>query len=325
MNESRGAFYLKKDETSIIYALGAIKGITPVLGNTIATEADKKPFSTPLDLVERMPPRVLNKKGLENLIKAGAFDHIHNNRNELLISISKLMSHAISHHTQIQQQQSSLFGVDIKHVIDKAEDLGPLDKAMMEYEVCGVFLREHPIAAYSELLEHAGATNSQYIKQEMANGSARIDIAGVIQKKDARMSQRGRFVTIQLSDQFGNFEVTVYNEDIFKKYADMLDLKTMVVVTCDMFKDEGGLRRTASAFQDVKKYLTGGGHELIFYPKNEAELVALTKKLESKAQKGVEPNTKVFIYYPSEGNMLAKIAFPDQAFDLRDVAELRGA
>ena len=157
----------------------------------------------------------------------------------------------------------------------------------------------------------------------MPSGSARIDIAGVIQKKDARMSPRGRFVTIQLSDQFGNFEVTVYNEETFKKYADMLDLKTMVVVTCDMFKDEGGLRLTASAFQDVKKYLIGGGHEMIFYPKDEPELLKLINILETKAQKGVEPNTKVFIYYPSEGNMLAKIAFPALAFDLRDVAELR--
>ena len=327
VNESRGAFYLRRDpqvgDAKIIYALGAIKGITPVLGNTIAVEADKKHFSTPLDLVERMPPRALNRKGLENLIKAGAFDHLHANRNELLISISKLMSHATSHHSQIQQQQSSLFGVDIKHVIDKAEDLGPLEKAMMEFEVCGVFLREHPVAAYNELLQLSGATNSYQIKNEMQNGSARIDIAGVIQKKDSRMSQRGRFVTIQLSDQFGNFEVTIYNEETFKKYADMLDLKMMVVVTCDMFKDEGGIRLTASGFQDVKKYLIGGGHELVFYPKNELELEGLVKLLAAKAQKGEEPNTKVFIYYPSEGNMLAKIAFPDQSFDLRDVAELR--
>ena len=322
VNKSRGSFYLH-DPTHIIYALGAIKSITPVLGNTIAVESDKKPFSTALDLVERMPPRVLNKKGLENLIKSGAFDNIHANRNELLISIHKLMSHANSHHSQMQQQQSSLFGVDIKHVIDKAQDLAPLDKAMMEYEVCGVFLREHPMAVYNELLQHAGATNSYQIKFEMPSGSARIDIAGVIQKKDARMSPRGRFVTIQLSDQFGNFEVTVYNEETFKKYADMLDLKTMVVVTCDMFKDEGGLRLTASAFQDVKKYLIGGGHEMIFYPKDEPELLKLINILETKAQKGVEPNTKVFIYYPSEGNMLAKIAFPALAFDLRDVAELR--
>ena len=159
----------------------------------------------------------------------------------------------------------------------------------------------------------------------MPNGSARIDIAGVIQKKDARMSQRGRFVTVQLSDQFGNFEVTIYNEEVFKKYADMLDLKMMVVVSCDMFKDEGGMRLTAAAFQDVKKYLSGANHELVFYPKNEAEVSELTAKLLSKSKGLDNPNTKIVIYYPSEGNFLAKVALPDQAFDLIDIAELKAS
>jgi len=323
VDKSHGMFYLNKNDTSIIYALGAIKGITPTLGNTIASECAKKPFSTVLEFVERMPPKVLNKKGLENLIKAGAFDNLHSNRNELLLSIPKLLSHATSHQSQIQQQQSTLFGVDIKHVIGKAEDLSPFEKSMMEYEVCGVFLREHPVASYNELLQLRGAKNSYQIKNEMPNGSARIDIAGVIQKKDSRMSQRGRFVTIQLSDQFGNFEVTIYNEEIFKKYADMLDLKMMVLVSCDMFKDEGGMRLTAAAFQDVTKYLSGANHEMVFYPKNAHQLEELSKIITSKALSETKPNTKIVVYYPSEGNFLTKISFPDQAFDLMDIAEIK--
>jgi DNA polymerase-3 subunit alpha len=58
--------------------------------------------------------------------------------------------------------------------------------------------------------------NSYQVKSELANGSHRVEIAGIIQKKDSRMSARGRFITIQLSDQFGNFEVTIFNEEILK-------------------------------------------------------------------------------------------------------------
>ena len=328
VDESRGFFYLQKandfnDKDSIVYSLGAIKGITQVLGNIIAVERDKKPFTTILEFVERMPPKALNKKGLENLIKAGAFDRLHSNRNELLLSIPKLISHAASHQSQIQQQQSSLFAVDIKHVISNADDLPLFEKSMMEYDVCGVFLREHPVSIYHELLQFRGAKNSYQIKNVMPNGSARIDIAGIIQKKDARMSQRGRFVTVQLSDQFGNFEITIYNEEVFKKYADMLDLKMMVVVSCDMFKDEGGMRLTAIAFQDVTKYLSNATHELIFYPRDETQMLELSRILASKARIQAEPNTKIVMYYPSEGSLLAKIALPDQSFDLIDIAELK--
>jgi len=97
----------------------------------------------------------------------------------------------------------------------------------------------------------------------------------------------------------------------------------MVVVSCDMFKDEGGMRLTAAVFQDVKQYLSGANHELIFYPKNEEQMIELSHILVSKARAETEPNTKVIVYYPSEGNLLAKIAFPDQAFDLIDIAELK--
>ena len=347
VNESRGEFYLvrtvipveagtqclnnkelgsgfRRDDEKIIYALGAIKNVTPALGNTIALECEKKPFTSVIDFVERLPHKLLNKRGLENLIKAGAFQKLHANNNELLKSIPKLIAHASSHHNQIAMQQSSLFGVEVQHVIDKSDDLTLAEKAMMEFEVCGVFLRQHPVSIYNDLLQLREAKHSYQIKYEMPNGAARINIAGIIQKKDARMSARGRFVTIQLSDQYGNFEVTVFNEEVLKKYADLLDLKTMVVVACDMFKDDGGMRLTAAAFYDLQKYLSSANHELVFYPQDEVEVAALTSKLLSKS-KGVEnPNTKITLYYPSEGNLLAKIQLPDQRFELEDIGELRG-
>ncbi|MEY3197343.1 MAG: hypothetical protein RLZZ59_714 [Pseudomonadota bacterium] len=326
INISAGKFYLANhgNTKSIIFALGAIKGVTATLGNIIYGEAQKKPFLNIMDFIERIPSKVINKRSLENLIKAGAFDSMHPNRNELIVSIPKLIAHSNNHHNQIALQQFSLIAVDIKNLIDKVDDLPDTEKAMLEFEVCGVFLREHPLSKYTDILSSKGAVNSYQVKSELANGSHRVEIAGIIQKKDSRMSARGRFITIQLSDQFGNFEVTIFNEEILKKYVDLLEVQKMVIVSCDMFKDEGGFRLTVASLKDLEAYFTGIKHEIKLYPKDEKELDRILDFIQKKAVPSDNPNTSITIFLAHETNMAAKISLPPRSFNPGDIAELQG-
>ncbi len=324
VNQSSGYFSIAKSEKKqIIFALGAIKNVTKVLGDIIAKERENGLFPTIMDFVERIPSKVLNKRGLENLIKAGAFDSLHQNRKELLESIPKLLAHANSYHQEVRQQQISMLGVSIEHLLAKTVDLSLEEKSIMEFEVCGVFLRQHPLAVYDQLLAAKDAKNSYVIKHEMPKGAAKIEIGGIIQKKDSRMSSRGRFITVQLSDQYGNFEVTIFNESVLKEYFELLEVQKMVVVSCDMFKDEGGIRLTATKFYDIEEYLGKADHELYFYLRNIDELKTLAEIIVKKRKTGMPPNTQLRVFVPSEGNMMAKVNMPPQAFDLQDIAFLR--
>lgn len=321
VNKCAGYFEIHEDR--IHFGLGGIKNVTCNLGDEIAKARESGPFENVMDFIERIPQKILNKRGLEGLIKAGGLDNLHLNRNELLLSVGKLIAHANNHHHEKQMQQISFLEADAKYVIDKADDLSKDEKALMEFESCGIFLRDHPISAYSTLLFEKGAKNSHEIKSEMKNGSYKIDIAGIIQKKDSRMSQRGRFITLQLSDNHGNFEVTIFNEAILKDYVEFLDVKQMVVATCDMYKDEGGMRLTAIKFANIEDYLKEDMKEIILRPKNKQELDKLVSKLSSKKSDLENANSKVILLVPSSENILTKIELPPLKLELADISGLK--
>jgi DNA polymerase-3 subunit alpha len=220
-------------------------------------------------------------------------------------------------------QQFSLLGADVEYIVEKAEDLSDAEKSIMEFEVCGVFLRTHPISQYSMLLEAKNTKNSYQLKYEITPGSYKIDIAGIIQKKDSRLSARGRFITVQLSDGYGNFEVTIFNESVLKEYVELLELQKMVVVTCDLFKDEGGGRLTAIKFYDIEEYLSKDLHEMTIHLGSMEELEQLTKTLLAKKSDTVGTKTQLTVFVPGAGNMIAKISLPPVKLMLGDVAELK--
>ncbi|XP_044733851.1 DNA polymerase III subunit alpha [Chrysoperla carnea] len=71
-------------DSSIIFALGAIKGVTPNFGKLVTDERNARgAFKSIVDFIERLPPKAINSKLLENLIKAGCFDELHDNRLQL--------------------------------------------------------------------------------------------------------------------------------------------------------------------------------------------------------------------------------------------------
>mgnify|MGYP000601193773 CR=1 FL=1 len=316
-----GCFKIEEDR--ILFGLGAIKNVTTSLGDAICTERQKGTFKNVMDFIERMPAKLLNKRGLESLIKAGALDSLHTNRAELLSSVPKLISHANNHHLEKQRQQFSLLEAEAKYVIDQAEDFDEDQKAIMEFEVCGVFLRNHPLQKYYLHLQDKGAKSSLQIKNEMEAGSYRIDIAGIIQKKDSRMSPRGRFITLQLSDQFGNFEITIFNEAILKDYASLLDIKNIVSVSCDMYKDEGGLRLTAIKFAPIEDYLRQNYKELSLHPKHMEDLEKISSVASSKITDVENANTKIILMLPSDDSMVAKIELPPLKLDFEDIRKLK--
>lgn len=320
VNSSSGFFRI--DNGKIIFGLGAIKNVTTKLGDAIHEARAKGPFESVVDFIERIPTKVLNKRGLENLIKAGSFDNLHKNRGELLQSIPKLISHANSHNYQQQMQQFTMLEAQEEYIIDKTADLSEEEKCLMEFEVSGVFLRDHPLKQYHDPLIKEGVRTSMEVKEEIENGSHRIDIAGIIQKKDSRMSSRGRFITIQLSDIYGNFEVTIFNEAVLKDYSELLDVQSKVVVSCDMYKDDGGLRLTALKFASIENYLTNRIKEIKLKLNNMKQLDGIASKLSGKIKEDNKACSKITILVPMEENMMTKIEIPPISLELEEIAEL---
>lgn len=313
INTSRGYFSIKNTaEKTIIYALGAIKNVTANFGEIIADEVSVNgAFKNIIDFMERVPPKLINRRLLENLIKSGAFDSLHNNRNQLIQSVPKLIAYALSYYEEKTSSQFSLIKVSSasKQVLVDAPMLNYNQLAFDEFEVLGLFVNNHPLSEYKTIFEKFEIRNSYYLQNDLPFGSSNLKIAGIIQKKDARMSARGRFITLQLSDQFGIFDLTIFSEEVLKDYVHLLNVKTPVVANCDVVKDEGGIKITAKGFASLDDIVGGNKINLKLYPKDHNQLQEIINLLNNCTD--IENNNaNITILLPTESNFLAKVDMP---------------
>ena len=330
INHSKGFFATQNKQDgnsakSIRFALGAIKNVTVSFGKEVEKERiEGGQFTDIINFIERIEPKVINRRLLENIIKAGCFDDLHQNRNSLLQSIPKLMAYSTSYHLEKNSSQFSLIQVssNSKNILVDADEMSHTDKAFSEFDVTGLFITTHPLAEYQQFLQKNNVVDSHYVKNDMGAGSQVIRIAGIIVKKDARMSQRGRFITLIISDLHGIFEVTVFSDEVLKTYAHLINIRSLVIITCEATKDDGGIRLTAKSFAAPDEVVGNSSLELKLYPKDDKDLNRVIQIL----QKGIDnekKNSAITIFLPTDGGFMAKVSIPEGFWlDAKDMAEL---
>lgn len=261
INSSRSIFTIKKleDSTKVIeFGLSALKGIGNNAANVIVNEREKRgQFKSIFEFAQRVPSTIMNKKLLESLINSGAFDELYLNRNTLFKNIPSILEYASKFHEDKMTNQSSLFEIAsvIRHPIFKEVAEYTLhEKSINEFKALGFFLSSHPLDNLIQLLQESGVIFSSNLLDAIPEGTSNIKIAGVIYSKSSRMSARGKFITLKLSDPTGIFEVTVFNDIVLRDYAHLLQEEVAVVINAEARKDEGGLRITVLTLEHIEDF-----------------------------------------------------------------------
>lgn len=217
--------YFKVESDGIRHALAAVKNVGELgMTSVVAERAKSGLFKDVTDFANRIDPKVLNKRQVENLIAAGAFDCLHSKRGELYANAEEILRTANVRHQEKQSVQISLFdrsgtAQEKVHIV-KGHDWNPLDKLQKEFEALGFFLSAHPLDVYGDNLSKLGITPSSSLGTSFENGS--LKLAGVLVVKQERTSKAGqKFAFLQLSDAFGVYEVAVFSE-VFAKCRDIL-------------------------------------------------------------------------------------------------------
>ena len=151
-------------------------------------------------------------------------------------------------------------------------------------------------------MQQNGIYNSDTL-HSLAQGVSQIQIAGVLQKKDSRMSARGRFISLQLSDQFSIFNITIYNEEVIKNYIQLLELQILVVVSCDAFKDDGGIKLKAKHFIALNDLVSDTKFNLKLYYRNYSEISKIIDILK------IADNTDQTCFYKLTSALLTKLSY----------------
>ena len=251
INHSHPHFSVEQSGASLAirYALGAVKNVGEEAMVSLCAERDNHgDYKTLDDFIRRLPKEGGNKRQLENLIKAGAFDLIHKNRRQLSENIDQILSQADFHRREAQSDQVSLFGGADQKDLDKIKlaaiaDWSSNDKLQFEFDALGLYLSAHPLDSYAKQLEKLKTVSSAHLEDLLVKkGATQVKLAGQVTSVQERVSAKGnRFAFVQLTDKAGVFEIMAFSE-FLNLYRDILVSDTALIVQADARIENGQVR-----------------------------------------------------------------------------------
>ncbi len=245
------------DKQGIRYALAAIKGVGQAAMKSLVAEREAKgKFKDMFEFASRLDNRVMNKRQMENLIHAGAFDSLHKNRAQLIEHVEMFTRLASAATQERESGQVSLFGGSEQVSKPQMHDVKPWDelvKLQNEFSALGFFLSSHPLDAYRPLLDRLGVVRASGLAAVAGGtGSTRRKVAGIVISKQERTAKSGnRFAFVQLSDNTGMFEATLFSETL-SVHRDALVAGTPLLLSVDVQGSRDEYRLTVQGLEKLE-------------------------------------------------------------------------
>jgi len=259
VNRSRVSFALEEGEDgslAIRFGLANIKNVgTGIVEGMLEARDDGQPFASIEDFCQRVNCRYLNKRALESMIKAGAFDCL-GGRGTLLANLDRLISIAQRAQKVRESGQTTLFDVFGEGVsgpsLEAAEAEVPLASQLAwEKELLGVYVSEHPFSRAAAALSHRVTAMCSEVSEEMAGRE--VVIAGVVGSTRQILTRAGRlFLAAEIEDLSGSVEVTVW-PDVYDQTRDLWAEGNIVVMNVRVRTRNDRLQlsvQKASAYQE---------------------------------------------------------------------------
>jgi len=295
---------------AIRYALAAIKGVGREAMSRLAAErTENGPFKDLFDFAERLDQRVLNKRLVESLVKAGAFDTLNKNRAQTFGAVEALLKHSQATHESRGSNQGGLFGDDTaqrRPPLPKVPDWAPMERLQHEFSAIGFYLSSHPLAAYERSLQRLGVTRAADLPALLQRGMpGRIKLAGTVIDRMERTSAKGnRFAFVQCSDQSGTFEMMVFSEVLSSKRP-LLEAGQAILISVDGRLDGEQVKLMAQTVEKLEDAVANAAAGLRIVISDPVALEALRKHLEGKKGRG-----RVTLVVPMPDDSTAEVTLP---------------
>ena len=253
INRSQADFDV--EDGAVLYALGALKNVgLEAMRHLVDVREAGGPFQTIHDFARRVDMRQVNKRAIENLARAGAFDCVEPNRAMVLKNASLIQSIGTLAAKERESAQVSLFGdatVEVKDPdLDWCEAWSQMDSLSHELGAIGFYLGGHPL---DEHMDNPQLKNIMLAERLEEAGAGNYAVAGVVRKKQERVSKRGkRFAFVELSDPTGDYEI-LFSENVLSAHRDILVAGNVITVRVKAERNEGETR----LFADHAHPLTG--------------------------------------------------------------------
>lgn len=225
INEAESTFAARGK--NIRYGLSAIKGVgRNVIDAIVEERKENGPYQDIYDFCQRLALKDINKRTVENLIKAGAFDSLGFTRKQLIHIYMDVMDKVASDKKSDISGQLSFFDIAEEETraafMIRVPDVGEFDQEVLlefEKEVLGIYLSGHPLDAYSEILKkNTTARTIDFLRDEegrvIVHDQSMATIGGIISKVTNKSARNGKpMAFLTLEDLFGTVEVIVFPAD----------------------------------------------------------------------------------------------------------------
>lgn len=299
------------DKGEIVYGIGAIKGVGEGPIEAIVEARNKQGkqgyFRNIFELCAKTDIKKLNRRVLEKLTMAGAFDKIGPHRAAILHSINDAIQAADQHAKAQDIGQEDMFGVLAEEPEQVEYAYGNVPKMPEqilldgEREALGLYLTGHPVTQY--LKELSRYTNGARISEATPTGWGKMaTFAGLVITARIRLTKKGnRIGLFTLDDRSGRIEVMVFGETL-EKFEHHIVQDKILIVTGQVSTDDfnGGVKLAAREIVELsearEKYVKGLGISLRDSEVNRLFLQQLQKNVEPH-RNGVIP---VNVYYQTD-------------------------
>lgn len=248
------------DDKSIVYGLGAIKGIgKPVIESIIDARSKGGAFKDLYDLCARVDAKKVNRRALEALVRSGALDDLGVHRASLIASIDLALDAANQQHRNAAAGQNDMFGIsapqETVQTYQNVTQWRKEDLLAAEKETLGLYLSGHPIDGYIAELDQFTTCRLVDLDVGQGKGKKPVTLAGLVVGARIMNTKSGsRMAFLQLDDKTARIEIGVFGE-LYDQRRDVIHKDKVLVVKGKASHDHfsGGLRLSADELFDIEQ------------------------------------------------------------------------
>ncbi len=258
VNSAEGKFVAK--DGRVQYGLLAIKGVGSNAIEALVDERDKKgKFSSMFDFSSRLDTRVCNRKTIESLAQAGAFDTLHQNRAQLMASIDDVINYASRKQEEERLNQVSLFGeasgsggMGGEPNLRECPPWTNIERLNKERELIGFYLSGHPLDKFKEDVKLFASHSLNVEELSKLGDREKVRVIGIITSVKRISDKKGRPMAFaQIEDLEGSAEVLIFSE-VYDRHQGLIAPDTVLMLEGNLSKRDEPPKIMASSMERVE-------------------------------------------------------------------------
>ena len=308
VNRSGSDFDVHYEEAgaTILYALGAIKGVGDAPARAVAeARAERGAFRSLSDFAHRVDARQVNKKALECLASAGAFDETEPDRAIAFAAIEPMLAMSQRQAEERARGQVAMFAEARETPLKpKAAPWSSSDRLQREFDAIGFFLSGHPLEAHEAAIKRMGAVRwSEFVTRVRAGETTRRLAANVLDRMERRTKSGKKMGIFQMSDPSGQYEAVLFEEGL-AQYRDLLEKGADVLVTLNARLEGEDVRAQIVHAEKLAEAAARSHKGLRVFLRDETPLPSIAERLRARGEGEI---SLVVMLGPDEGEVEVKL------------------